>query len=949
MAKPQALSFGEMLRGLRKQAGFTQADLAAEARISIKALSNLERGAALRPHPDTVLLLARALDADGPTRDRLVFAARRPVTNQGGRPSATRTLPRDVAAFTGRGAEMRKVAGTGGAGGVFVISGMPGIGKSAFAIHAAHELAGWFPDGQLFLRLFGHTPDQRPASPASALESLLLMTGLDGSQIPEKLEQRTALWLDRVAGSRFILVLDDALSSDQVRPLLPGGAESLVLITSREQLSGLTEARAVRLDELTPGQTAELIVSVADRPGLGPDDRAVADIARMCAGLPLAAGIMAGRLRDHAEWTPDDLAAEMADARDRLALMSAENLSVAAALQLSYRDLSQDQGRLFRRLGLHPGTDFDAWAAAALDGASIDVTRHHLAALRSQHLLAEPSRGRYRFHDLVREYARTLAEEDSEADRDAAAGRLVDYYLHTARRADRYLARRTPPGWRAPAVTAPEHAPELATRGRAASWMTAERGNLQAVAGYAAGHGRPAHAAAIAAATEGYLRLHGHWDQAAAMCELGLAAARSMADPLAEAGALTDLADLQRTTRDYAAATTNLSRARELCAEADDGIGEAGALTCLSVVQYMTGQYPAAFDTLATAHDLLRGHPDRLTEAGAWHRQGVVHRVRGDFQAAIACLRTSLELHRGLHNELGEATALSDLGHTQYLADDHAGAAITLDLALTEYRDLGERLGEANTLQYLGLVQMETGEFAAATGNFNRALDLHEGLGHAHGIANALVGLGAVQERSGDYITAAASLRLALTLYLEVSNRHGEAITLVQLGCVQLATGDYPAAETGLSRALTICRDLGDPLGEASALCQLGRVQQAFGDYSAAHASLGQAREINHRIQNSAGEADALNAIGGLLLATGQPDQAEPVYQQALALASEFNAPLEQARALEGIGLCLLQSGNASAGTWLRRSLAIWERISPPNAERVAAALGKLSGESSPS
>ena len=174
------------------------------------------------------------------------------------------------ASVGGRGAEMRKVAGTGGGGGIFVISGMPGIGKSAFAIHAAHELAGWFPDGQLFLRLFGHTPDQRPASPASALESLLLMTGLDGSQIPEKLQQRTALWLDRVAGSRFILVLDDAISSDQVRPLLPGGAQSLVLITSREQLSGLTEARAVRLDELTPirGERAEGQTWLDSQPGV---------------------------------------------------------------------------------------------------------------------------------------------------------------------------------------------------------------------------------------------------------------------------------------------------------------------------------------------------------------------------------------------------------------------------------------------------------------------------------------------------------------------------------------------------------------------------------------------------------------------------------------------------------------------------------------------------------
>jgi hypothetical protein len=385
---------------------------------------------------------------------------------------------------------------------------MPGVGKTAFATHAAHELGGLFPDGQLFLPLCGHRPDQRPVDPAGALESLLLMIGLDGSQIPKTLEQRTALWRDRVAESRFILVLDDAIGSDQVRPLLPGNAASLVLVTSRQQLSGLVEARAIRLDELTPAQTAELIVSIADRPGLKADDNSVADIARMCAGLPLAAGIMASRLRDQTGWTPGELAAEMLAARGGLELMAAENLSVATAFQLSYRDLTRQQGRLFRRLALHPGTDFDAWAAAALDGGSLDTAHRNLAALRAQHLLAEPVRGRYRFHDLIREYARAQADDEPGAE-PAATDRLLDYYLHTARRADLHLARRTPPGWRAPAGAAPLHAPDLPTRDRAATWMQAERGNLQAVAEYAAGHGQPAHAFAISAAMAGFLRVSG--------------------------------------------------------------------------------------------------------------------------------------------------------------------------------------------------------------------------------------------------------------------------------------------------------------------------------------------------------------------------------------------------------------------------------------------------------
>jgi tetratricopeptide (TPR) repeat protein/transcriptional regulator with XRE-family HTH domain len=940
MAKSQVTSFGTMLRELRKRTGFTQADLAVAAKVSERAISNIERGDARRPHPDTVLLLAKALGVEGPELDRLVLAAQRPTSGQRGGVPSMRTLPRDIRSFTGRDAELRKIAGTSGSAEIFVISGMPGVGKTAFATHAAHELGGLFPDGQLFLPLFGHTPDQRPVDPASALESLLLMIGLDGSQLPRTLEQRTALWRDRVAGSRFILVLDDAVGSDQVRPLLPGNAASLVLVTSRKQLSGLVDSRAIRLDELTPAQTAELIVSIADRPGLKADDDSVADIARMCAGLPLAAGIIGSLLRDHRGWTPGELAADMTAARGGLELMAAENLSVATAFQLSYRDLTRQQRQLFRRLALHPGTDFDAWAASALDGGSLDAARRNLAALRGQHLLAEPVRGRYRFHDLIREYALAQADEEPAAERAAAVGRLLDYYLHSARRADLYLARRTPPGWRAPAGAAPLYAPALPTRGRATTWMQAERGNLRAVAEYASRHGELDYAFAISTAMAGFLRVSGYWDQAAAMCQLSLAVACELADPLAEAGALTDLADMQRVTRDYAEATMHVTRARELCRAAGDGVGEAGALTCLSVLRYMTGDYPAAVDALAEALELLRASPDRLAEANARHHLGVVQRVRSDFPASMASLRASLELHQSLHNKLGVATALCELGQTQYLADDVVDSVITLDLALQEYLALGERLGEANTRQYLGAVQMDTGDLAAAAGNLSRALELHEGLGHAHGRANALVVLGAVRQRSGDYDAASASLHLALDLYLEVGNQWGEANALIQLGVVQLAIGDHEAAETGLHHALRICRKLGNRMDEASALCHLGEVQHAKGDFVAAASSLDEALDISREIENGLGEAEALNSIGWLLLTLGQPTRAESAHQRAHALSIEFHSPGEQARALEGIGHCHRRTGRPVEGlTSLRQALAIYERIGWPDSTRVAEAL----------
>ena len=289
--------------------------------------------------------------------------------------AATRTLPRDIASFTGRQQELEQLAeaaaGAGGVVGIHAIGGMAGVGKTAFAVHAAHRLADRFPAGQIFLPLHGHTPGQQPVDPADALASLLLTAGVPAGQIPPGLEARMALWRDRLAGRQLLLVLDDAASSEQVLPLLPGAGGSLVLVTSRRHLSALEDATAVSLDTLPPGEAAALLVRLAGRAGLSPDDPAVAEITRLCGYLPLAIGMVARQLHHHPAWSAAGRAAELAAARDRLELMATENLSVAAAFDLSYADLTGDQQRLFRRLGLHPGADIDAYAAAALDGTDL--------------------------------------------------------------------------------------------------------------------------------------------------------------------------------------------------------------------------------------------------------------------------------------------------------------------------------------------------------------------------------------------------------------------------------------------------------------------------------------------------------------------------------------------------------------------------------------------------
>src|SRR5215472_14714751 len=390
VAGQAGLGFGGLLRQLRDDARLTQEELAEAAQLSQRAISDLERGINRTARKDTAQLLAGALGLDGQARDLFVAAARGRGTveavlaaRQGTPPgafaaAATRALPRDTAAFTGREAELGRLveaidglAASAGVVGLHAIDGMAGIGKTSFAVHAAHRLAERFPDGQFFLPLHSHTAGQRPVDPADGLASLLLAAGLAAAQIPPGLEARTARWRAHVAGRKILLVLDDAAGHEQVRPLLPGAAGSLVLVTSRRRLTALEDSAVISLDILAPGEAAALLTRLAARAGIDTADPAVSAITRLCGYLPLAIGLIAGQLKHHPARTAGQVAADLTAATDRMALLQAENLSVTAAFDLSYQDLTEDRKRLFRRLGLIPGPSFDAYAAAALNGISL--------------------------------------------------------------------------------------------------------------------------------------------------------------------------------------------------------------------------------------------------------------------------------------------------------------------------------------------------------------------------------------------------------------------------------------------------------------------------------------------------------------------------------------------------------------------------------------------------
>jgi tetratricopeptide (TPR) repeat protein/transcriptional regulator with XRE-family HTH domain len=852
-------AFGGLLRQLRTEAGLTQEELAEAAGVSSRSVSDLERRVNQTARKDTARLLADALRLTGPARARFEAAARGqppPVLAWAGQAAgSTRTVPRDIASFTGREQELRELADAavrrGGVVGIHAIGGMAGVGKTAFAVHAAHQLADRFPAGQIFLPLHGHTPGQQPVDPADALASLLLTAGVQGAQIPPGVEARTALWRDRVAGQQLLLVLDDAASSEQVRPLLPGAGESLVLITSRRHLSALEDTTAISLDTLPPGEAAALLIRLAARPGLSPDDPAVAEIAWLCGYLPLAIGMLARQLHHHPAWSLAGRAAELAAARDRLELMATENLSVAAAFNLSYEQLASDQQRLFRRLGLHPGTDIDAYAAAALDGADVAAARRGLEALYDQYLLTEPIRGLYRLHDLIREYARALGNRlDPDGDRDQATARLLDYYQHTAALADSLISRQAT-GNRSPADGhIPGAIPVLTDREHALDWARAERASLLACLDYATKTSRHARVIAFTTGLAGLLRHDGPWAEALARHTAALRAALHLDDRRGQANALAGLGDVRQVTGDYPGAARDLQQALGIYRDLSDQRGQANALTHLGIVKCSAGDYP---DAARDLHEALR-------------------------------------IYRDLGNRHGLARALSGLGDVRRLTGDYAGATPELEEALGIFRDLGDRPGQASTLMHLGYMRRMTGDYQGAARDLEEALAVHRDLGNRHGLAQALSNLGDVRRLTGDYAGAARDLEEGLGIYRDTGDRRGQANAFLWLGYVRRVTGDLPGAARDLDVALGIYRDIGDRGGEAEALNVAGTVRSACGDHSQAESFHQQALDLARQIGSSWDEAHAVAGLGRCALVAGHSAEARDMLRQALQIFQRIGA-----------------------------------------------------------
>jgi tetratricopeptide (TPR) repeat protein len=741
--------------------------------------------------------------------------------------------------FTGRAVELADLGKIHDASTVVItaIDGMAGVGKTALAVQAAHQMVERYPDGQLFIDLHGYTDGVAPVEPGEALDWMLRALGVPGQRIPSDLGQRAGLYRSRLAEQRMVIVLDNAATEAQVTPLLPGAPGCVVLVTSRRRLTGLDNTHTLSLDTLSSRDAAALFrSSVSDSSLAGQSPDLVTELVELCGGLPLAIRIAAARLRSHPAWDLAHLIARLRDQQHRLVELTAGQRSVTAALDLSYQDLSADLQRTYRLLGLHPGPEIDAYPAAALLGTTLLAAGRMLEELLEAHLLQEPVPGRYRFHDLTRAHAAHTAARDETPDgARAALDRLLDYYRHAASVAVDvaypYEHERRP---QIPAARTP--GPDLSDPATAFDWLNGELPNLLAIARYATEHDRPAHLLHLSTILHRHLRTRGPHDDAATLHQQALTAARATGDRAAEIEALTVLGHIHRLQNRYEQATDHYHEALRLAR--------------------------------ATGH--RTGEMDALLGAGN------IHRLQGRYEQATEHYEQALRLAHDLGHRVGELDALAGLGNLHLVQGRYEEATDHLGRTLSLARATGHRPGELDALTVLGMVYRLQGRYEEATNHLVPALQLARAMGHRPGEQAVLTGLGQIERTQGRYGPATDHYRRLLDLANETGDRNWQFEAWQGLGRIQHSTGHPHAAISHHDRALALATELGQPDDQARAHDGLAHARRALRQDEQARTHWQQALDILTRlgVDHTDDEETTVPAIRAHLVAGA--DGAEP-------------------------------------------------------------------------
>jgi tetratricopeptide (TPR) repeat protein/transcriptional regulator with XRE-family HTH domain len=803
--------FGQLVRETRLRLGLSQAQVVERAGLGERGLRNIEAGRIAKPRPVTVRLLADALDLHGPERDLFCAAAftgrpTEPVPAPTGGPAQ---LPAGLPGFTGRTDILAGLAarldGDGTSMPPVAITGTAGVGKTTLAVHFAHGVKDRFPGGQLYVNLRGFDPDQGLVPAGDALGGFLTVLGPPDQAVPTDLAERAAAFRSLIAGRRLLIVLDNARDADHVRPLLPGAGGCLVVVTSRNQLTSLvaTEgAHPVPLTVLAHDEARSLIAARVGETRVAREPDAVSAILARCARLPLALSVVAARAAIRPDLPLTALADELrhtggtSDAPDGGDAVT----NLRAVFSWSYRALSADAARMFRLLGVHPGADVDAYAAAAVAGVPVDAARGLLAELVRAGLLSEQTASRaaaarspgvrYTFHDLLRAYAADRAEA---GESDAAMGRLLEHYLYTAALATNVVS--PSDAFTRPQVDPPDiDAPTLADVEQAAGWLDAEHANLLAATVLLHGHARDAAIRTGDAACLGrtwrnlgiaYLRQQ-LYTEAIECYGSAFTAFAEAGDDTGQAMIECDLAGIALYTGDGAQAVERFERAlAHFRIQGPDVIIGTNAMN-LAEAYEMVGDYPRAIASLHEGIGILHRIEDRQHEAAARNQLGGVYRRLGRFDEAIDEHLTALSLKQENGESGGSVNRVrNDIARVYILTGKLRQAADHCHLALADATANGDQRTEGYALVNLALIDHERDRTPAAVKALRTAIAIFARIRDKAGQAYAHNALGTILRHAGHPAAARTEHTVGLALATD--------------------SGDRPAS----SRSA----DLGDPFG----------------------------------------------------------------------------------------------------------------------------------------
>jgi DNA-binding SARP family transcriptional activator/Tfp pilus assembly protein PilF len=781
-----------------------------------------------------------------------------------------RQLPADTSCFTGRAAELGQINGGLGPSRattpqITVVTGTAGVGKTALAIHWAQQVAGRFPDGQLYVNLRGYdTKDPMP--PGTALGSFLRALGMAGSAVPRGTQDRAAAYRSLLADRAMLIVLDNAADAEQVRPLLPAGPSCVVLVTSRDGLAGLIArdgAVPVRLDLLPPDDAIALVGGlIGERAAADPD--AAARLAACCCRLPLALRVAAELAIARPSVPLAVLAGELEQRQRHLDLLEAggdRRTAVREVFSWSVRRLDLAAARGFAVAALHPGPDLDAWALAAMTGTGQQEADRVLRQLARTCLVQPAGTSRYTMHDLLRAFGRELACDTGGIDAHGALTGLLGYLQSTAAAAVDILYPAEAgqrPGIPAPAAALPSLADEQAAR----IWLDAERETLFAVASHAAGDGWPRAATTSAGITlasivHPYLAVGGYYTEAVTIHDRDLRAAELAGDPRGQAHVLIRLGHIYRRQSRYQHALCCFERALDLAPPTGDPLTGYQVLFGLATIHQLQGRYPQAAGYYQQILDLGRS-------AGSQYLQ-----IRGLFGLGGVALNTGR----------------------------FPQAARQLQQAGTICRATGERIVLAPTLLNLGYLHLLQGRYREAIEQLEQSLAICRDTGnHVNGaFAACLLALAGL--RQGQYRQPETQLREALALFRANGHRNGEACALIYLGELQLRTDRCQHARQDVERAMVICDQTGELPLLAEALNLLGEVFLAEGDPAQARARHHDALALASQIGDSYQQAHAHRGLGHAEAALGNDAMARRYREQALTRYAELGEAIHEVAA----------------------------------------------------